>query len=389
MWRTSADRVARRDFLGSAAGVLAGAWGYSIAVPRGLFAFEPAADGEIPPLQTISGSPRERGASYGREFRDAIHAFLDREIYAAFISKPAPKVELLRYAAACGKAVREYSPVIYAELEGMAQGANLELEEALLLTLHEELYHRGDLPKVGHCTAVAVGPPATARGETFVGQTWDWMQTVFGLSRVLHWQRTEGPSLLAYGYPGLWTGAGLNSAGLALCWTSASLEAQPLGVRVGLPSYVLLTHLLYQESLDDALSEAARATNAGWFTFVMADGKGNLANIEGSPRELVTESIKGRMARVGYGSRKMTRTPGNSPVAVHPRCEKMCRLLDSDRGKIDLARMQLYFEDPAHEIQVGKSTIDMMVFNTTAREAFVSRGPAWKTAWKRFTFDAP
>ena len=41
----------------------------------------------------------------------------------------------------------------------MAEGSGLRPEEIVLITLHEELYHRGVLPKVPHCTAVSVGPP--------------------------------------------------------------------------------------------------------------------------------------------------------------------------------------------------------------------------------------
>lgn len=38
------------------------------------------------------------------------------------------------------------------------------------------------------------------------------------------WKRAAGPSVLAYSYPGLWISAGLNSSGIALCWTSAALD---------------------------------------------------------------------------------------------------------------------------------------------------------------------
>jgi hypothetical protein len=244
------------------------------------------------------------------------------------------------------------------------------------------------LPKVGHCTAVAVGPRLTGKdGETFVGQTWDWMTSVFGLSRMLYWKRPEGPSLLAYAFPGLWVGAGLNSAGLALCWTSAALGDKALGARVGVPSYALLTHFLYQESLADVEKEAKRVTNAGWFTFVMADGKGNLLNVEGSPREVVAERHAGRLVRVGYGSRTMTGTPEGQEVKLHQRCQSLEKLLKEEDGKIDAGRLQHFFAEPKCGISVGKGTIDMMVYNTTRRVAYLSRGPSYGAEWKEYRFD--
>jgi hypothetical protein len=281
-----------------------------------------------------------------------------------------------------------YSPPLIEELEGIAEGAAIELEEVVLITLHEELYHRGSLPKVPHCTAVSVGPPLTRNGETLVGQTWDWMQSVFGLSRVVHWRRDEGPSVLAYGFPGMFCGAGLNSAGLALSWTSAGFGNQAPGVRIGIPSYVLLTHFLYQNSLDDVEEEAKRATNAGWFTFVMGDARGRLLNVEGSPEKIVTESAEGILTRVGYGSHEMTGAPTENPVKLHTRCERFCEQVNANSGRVDTRSVQNLFEDPKHAINVGKSTIDMMVYNTTARTAWVSRGPSYRTAWQKFAFPA-
>jgi hypothetical protein len=340
----------------------------------------------FPELETFAGKPRERGRAYGSRHRDSIHSFLDKELYSAFISGAASKEELLRYADACARSVQEYSAPLGEELEGIAEGAELELEEILLITLHEELYHRGALPKIPHCTAVAVGPPHTKNGETLVGQTWDWMQSVFGLSRVLHWKRDDGPSLLAYGFPGMFCGAGMNSAGLALCWTSASLGNQALGARIGIPSYVLLTHFLYQESLDGVVEEAKRATNAGWFTFVMGDAHGRLLNIEGSPERIVTEESRSLLTRVGYGSREMTGTPAGADVKLSVRCDIFCEHVRDNRRPVDARCIQTLFADPEAGISVGKGTIDMMVFHTTERLAWLSRGPSYGVAWKKFEF---
>jgi hypothetical protein len=331
----------------------------------------------------IAGGPRERGRRYGRRFGDAIREFLDREIYRAFGGSVAAREELLRYAAACFRVIRAECPVIADELEGMAEATGLRLEEHVLITLHEELYHRGVLPPVSHCTAVAVGPPE-APGRTFVGQTWDWMESVAGMSSVLEWRRDDGPSLLAYAFPGLWAGAGMNSAGLALCWTSADLGKPKQVPRVGLPAYVILAHLLHQPTLDAVIEAAERDRHAGWFTFVMADGTGRLLNIEGSPAGIVCEEATGRLVRVGFGTRRMTATADGRDTRRHPRCATMDALLDRTRGHTDLAALQANFGDPARGICVGRATIDMMVFDTTARVAHLSRGPEYGVTWRKY-----
>src|SRR5262249_10805005 len=151
----------------------------------------------------------------------------------------------------CAKEVKNYAPLIHDELEGMAEGSGLKLEEVVLITLQEEVgYQQGMLPPSGHCTVLAAGSPDTSDGNTYVGQNWDWPDPIYGISSLLLWKRPEGSHLLAYAYPGLWVGAGLNSAGIALCWSSgAQRVGEKLGgPRVGIPAYVLIAQMLYQDT---------------------------------------------------------------------------------------------------------------------------------------------
>lgn len=331
------------------------------------------------PLTVISGKPRERGRAYGKQFKDDVAAFLEKELFRAFVKPDHPtRDDMLRYAGLCAKEIKSYAPTIHDEMEGMAEGSGLTLEQLTLITLHEELWHRGVLPQVPHCTAVAVGPVPGKTGDTFIGQSWDWMESVRNLSRMLLWKRDEGPALLAYAFPGLWVGAGMNSAGVSLVWTSAG-KGNP---RVGIPSYVLIAQMLYQDSLKAALQEARRAKHAGYFTFVLADGEGRLANVEGSPKELAIEETTGRMIRHNYGSRQMTGTAADKPAPVNARCKRVEQVLDGQKSPVSLEAMQAVFADR----EVGKVALDVMIYNTTKREAYLSRGPGDKLRFTRFDF---
>ncbi len=340
-------------------------------------------------LVRISGSARERGRAYGRRFSHEIHEFLETQVYAAFVRKTATRDDMLRYAAACLGPIRKLSVELVEELEGMAEGSGLRLEEQVLLTLHEELWHRGVIPSQGHCTAIAVGPPDTGDKKTYVAQSWDWMREVYGKSQMLLWQRPNGPDVIAYSYPGLWAGAGLNSAGIALCWTSAlAVDKSIPGPRVGVPSYVLIAHLLAQPTLEAAAEEARRATHAGWFTFVMADGKGRLMNIEGSPKRLVIKHARGTLSRVYFGTHEMTRTPKGQPVPAHPQCVRMRELLGKAKGHIDLATIQRFYGDhQTRWICKHFNSLDVMIFDCTSRRAYVTRGPGCLAQYKSFSFD--
>jgi isopenicillin-N N-acyltransferase-like protein len=335
-------------------------------------------------LTVISGKPRDRGKQYGNKFKEAIREFLDKEIYRPFAKGAVQKKRLLQYAGQCTKEIKKYSPILMDELEGMAEATELPVEALVLSNLHEEVHYQLPLP-VEHCTALAAGPPDTGDGHTYVGQNWDWMESVYGKSSVLLWRRREGPSVLAYAYPGLWVGAGLNSAGVALCWTSAGGSGP--GPAVGIPSYLLIAQMLYADSLKEAIGEARSAKLAGWFTFVLADSKGNLANVEGSPKELAVEESKGHLVRVGYGTRQMTGTPKGQKVKRHPQCRRMCDLLAGAKGKLDRGSIQSFFGDHKSTICKHNGTLDSMLFDCTRKQAYVSRGPGCSGRWKRFTFE--
>jgi hypothetical protein len=66
----------------------------------------------------------------------------------------------------------------------------------------------------------------------------------------------------------------------------------------------------------------------------------------------------------------------------------MRALLESSRGRNDRAQLQEYFAQPKHRINEGKATIDLLVFDTTARVAYLSRGTSYHLDWRTFTFDA-
>ena len=280
------------------------------------------------------------------------------------------------------------------ELQGIAEGSRLSLDEAVVITLHEEVGKKESSPKVHHCTALAAGPPDTNDGNMYVGQNWDWMRSAYGLSSMLLWKRSEGPSVLAYSYPGMWIGAGLNSSGIALCWTWGDQRGIQ-GSRTGIPSYVLVAQMLYQDTLNGALDEARRATNAGWFNFVLADGESHLANVEGTPEKLVIETTGGHLARADFGTRAITDTPPGQPVEYDPKCQRMIDLLSARTGTLDRSTLQSLFADhfdPApglicvHDECWDPLTLDSMLFNCTTREAHIQRGPGCSNRWQYFRF---
>ena len=126
----------------------------------------------IPPLTVIAGNPRERGLAYGKQFRDGIIISQTRSTTRSYSRRP----RMLHYAHACG-VIHEVCPSS-SEMAQDRGGSGLSLDSRVDFP-HEELYHRGVLPKV-HCTAVPLAA-GHERWRTYVRQTWDWIPSVAGI----------------------------------------------------------------------------------------------------------------------------------------------------------------------------------------------------------------
>jgi isopenicillin-N N-acyltransferase-like protein len=345
------------------------------------------------PLHTLTliqgDNTYECGRDYGLKFKKQIHDWLNCEVYQ-FVNKKQSKESMLEYAAACAEEIKAYSPEIIDELEGYAEGSGLTLNEIILITLHEEIWHRGVLPVVhGHCTTAAVGPGFTSDGKVYVGQNWDWWYSMFGKSELLLWKCKSYPDVLCYAYPGLRTCAGMNSAGIALVWTSIVSSPESDGPRVGIPTYLLIAHLLNQTTIEAVIKEAKKAKNAGWFTFVIGDDRGNFVNVEGSPIRIVVKKYKDCLTRVEYGTTEMTNTPAGKPVKLHPRGQRILELVESEKGRINADTLKRFFLDNNLGIHSQDGTVETFIFNTNKRTIEITRGLGSTGRWQTFKMQNP
>jgi isopenicillin-N N-acyltransferase-like protein len=233
----------------------------------------------------VSGDPNERGYSYGEAYNEKISRFLKECFYDAFTmgkTKDASKEQMLRFAKRYTPYIEDYSPEVYEEMKGIADGSGKTLEEIVLLSLHEERFILGEEELMRHCTAFAVTGPATKNGETYIGQTWDEGYEDFwegDKPLLLHEIRKTGPDILAYTYPGLLAGAGMNSEGLSITWTSTPRAPFEIGV----PTYVIIAEVLRKKTIVEALQVIIKTKRAGSFKFTIADKYGEIYVVEATP----------------------------------------------------------------------------------------------------------
>jgi isopenicillin-N N-acyltransferase-like protein len=166
------------------------------------------------PYIRVAGGPAERGRQYGVAAAARIRAGL--AIYApSFTARGMDWNEVRRLAGRFVGHIEAFDQDILRELEGIAAGAELPVEDIIVLNARTEL-----LFGVGAsndfddgCTAAAALPSATATGHVLHGQNWDWRADCIGSTVILHVLPDTGPEFITLVEAGGLARCGLNAAG--------------------------------------------------------------------------------------------------------------------------------------------------------------------------------
>lgn len=162
-----------------------------------------------PPVLHLAGAPRELGRRQGNAVRSQIHANI-AALLGDFLT--GAKTAQLEKITAWQNRLREFCfdhwPWLQPEIQGIAEGANIEPTLAELLSFRAwqyEVYH------AGACSSFAL---PGANGHTLTGGTLDdprWLYTI------AHVAPTTGLRFLSFPIAGtVWANRGQNEAGLAL-----------------------------------------------------------------------------------------------------------------------------------------------------------------------------
>lgn len=186
----------------------------------------------------LSGSPYEIGLRHGAAHRARIAGFLgDRlarlnAVLFEPVSLESLRPEIRRYATLIERSL----PRLHEELLGLAEGARISPEEALLLQLRRELLGYRKIPSRGDCTLFARRSP----GAVVLGQTIDLNGDMSRELCVLRIRHPGGNEVLLVSFTGLLGYLGMNDRGVAIGLNLVlGGEWGP-----GVPAYMAIRHLL-------------------------------------------------------------------------------------------------------------------------------------------------
>lgn len=180
----------------------------------------------------VSGTPFEQGVQQGQELSDAIR----RNLASVHRKLGQEKVDLQAYQAFVNQNLRffqEQRPEMYEELQGIAQGSGLPLDDILLLNIPAYFLCESFRHITQECSMLCVRGQAAADGCTYIIKNRDMgMPMEQALVRHIY---PDGQEIIEVGGAGILTypAVGINSHGLAVTTTGFWTEKEPHPHRPG------------------------------------------------------------------------------------------------------------------------------------------------------------
>lgn len=168
----------------------------------------------------LSGTPHERGVTYGRECRELIDRTIgDYERY--FNNKPNLSWNYaIQMAAKFIPAIEAFAPELMEEMHGIAEGCGRSFDEILAINCRSELLrfegshddrHHKDAEE---CSCIGALPERTTNGHVLSAQNWDMYYWAEEHGVVLEILQDNGPDCFCLTEAGQLARYGMNQAGV-------------------------------------------------------------------------------------------------------------------------------------------------------------------------------
>lgn len=224
------------------------------------------------PLVEVQGTAYEMGRQHGEQASELIRSYL------VLIERLTGKSRVLL----CKNAMNflpwmnALSPLFVEEVRGLAEGAKISFEEAVLCQVRAEASRTWEEA----CTAFALRGQATADGNVLIGQNQDLRPEFSDVSILLKVNPSDGrPKALIYTFAGQLGYFGMNECGVA----NYANSLYNFKWRPGLPHYPLKRAILEQHTVQDCIELFRKHPTCSAANTVICDGEGNIADIESRP----------------------------------------------------------------------------------------------------------
>jgi len=236
------------------------------------------------PLIDVSGAPDARGRSYGEQAADRIVLGISN-YKTTFSNLDISWDEACSIASNFMPILDRDEPELLAEIQGIASGAAVNIEEVLALNCRTEIiYRNGDTTEpTDGCTGIIALPCATASRHLLHGQNWDWLEECANTAVVLRITYENGHQILTQTEAGILARCGLNSSGIGL--TGNFLKCDRDNNPNGIPIPFVRRRILEQRSYYCAMEVALNTRKSFSTNLMISDAEGECIDFEAVPGE--------------------------------------------------------------------------------------------------------
>ncbi len=363
-------------------------------------------------LLDLPEDPRQRGEAHGEALREEANTLYQAHL-DQLVAQPAfaargitDDASYQAYAARFRPHAENYAPHLWTELEGIAAGARMTVNQVLAQNLYLESYDisHPTAPAVpGGCTAWAhrrASNGAVAEQSAVVGQTYD-MSKIYEPAAFALKTRSNGVEVLALSFAGALGANGMSSAGFAVVIN----KLYGTDSRLGVPYTFIIRAMLEQPRPGDALACLLGCERAGSMNYIIGDGGGLLFNIESSatgwenlqgPENYAVHAnhfigSHGRKFEArdfsGFGCHSLTRYARSQQLLAalpeRPQHEDYRAIL-CDRHNEPWG---IYTKEPASGSIKGLRTVASVIFEPASGQAWMSSGNAGGDAMVHITLE--
>ncbi|OUQ25201.1 hypothetical protein B5E80_05290 [Flavonifractor sp. An135] len=352
------------------------------------------------PVLELSGTPREIGRQHGRLAREQLDVSMRCYRFMFEDYSHITWAAARRYARTFLEPIGDYDPEILEEIRGVAEGSGYDLEDILALNVRSEIVLQSGQLSQG-CTALALTPPVTRGGETWLAQNWDWKVSQRQAYVLLHIRQRHKPDLFLFTEAGIVGKLGFNSAGVGVCLNALGSDQRVEGPTV--PLHIVLRGILNSATLSDAIQNVGRVHTACCANFLTASGEGQAISIEAGPGDFdVLYAEEGWIAHTNHFVAPRWQTVHDTGKMAFPdtflRYGRVRQLLRAavDRGPAgfpeiqDILRDHMGYpdaicrhEDPSDPPEKRMGTVFSIAMNLTRRELYLTAGNPCQTPYLR------
>jgi isopenicillin-N N-acyltransferase-like protein len=235
----------------------------------------------FPTFRASSADPFERGRQLGAASAAQVRGSVDvyTETFAHYTGLAWPEVREL--AARFHDPIAAYDPEIAREIEGIAAGAELAVEDVLAINARSEIMFGLKVVPPSECTSFYVGPSASADGHVLLGQNWDWRPRTSETTILAEIEQGDRPAFVMCAEAGLVGKIGFNAAGIGVA-ANALVSDLDRG-EPGVPFHVVLRGILNARTLEEAVGAVIRARRSASANYVIGSATGHGVNVETGP----------------------------------------------------------------------------------------------------------